>query len=81
MVKTYQWYLIYFCFAFTISIVLLFAAQMKMLAKEYHLPQNYFNLLMVVFPLGNGLSRIISGGISDPESYLCTNIDAILITS
>ncbi len=65
MVKTSQWYLIYFCFAFTISIVLLFAAQMKMLAKEYHLSQNYFDLLLVIFPVGNGLSRIVSGGVSD----------------
>lgn len=65
MVKTYQWYLIYFCFAFTVSIVLMFAAQMKMLAKEYHLPQTYFNWLLVIFPIGNGLSRIVSGAISD----------------
>lgn len=65
MLRTYQWYLIYFCFAFTVSIVLIFGAQMKMLAKEYNLPKNYFNWLMVIFPLGNGLSRIVSGIISD----------------
>lgn len=65
MLSTYQWYLIYFCFAFTVSIVLIFGAQMKMLAKEYNLPKNYFNWLMVIFPLGNGLSRIVSGAISD----------------
>ena len=65
MLHTYQWYLIYFCFAFTVSIVLIFGAQMKMLAKEYNLPKNYFNWLMVIFPLGNGLSRIVSGAISD----------------
>lgn len=65
MLRTYQWYLIYFCFAFTVSIVLMFAAQMKMLAKEYHLPQNYFNWLLVIFPLGNGLSRIVAGVVSD----------------
>jgi len=65
MVQTYQWYLIYFCFAFTVSIVLLFGAQLKMLAKEYNLPQNYFDLLLIVFPLGNGLSRVISGTLSD----------------
>lgn len=65
MLRTYQWYLIYFCFAFTVSIVLIFGAQMKMLAKEYNLPKNYFNWLMIIFPLGNGLSRIVSGAISD----------------
>jgi len=65
MMGTYQWYLIYFCFAFTVSIVLLFGAQMKMVAKEYQLPKEYFNLLLVIFPLGNGLSRIVSGAVSD----------------
>jgi OFA family oxalate/formate antiporter-like MFS transporter len=65
MLRTPQWYLIYFCFSFTISIVLLFAAQMKMLAKEYHIPQSHFDLLLVLFPIGNGLSRIVSGSVSD----------------
>jgi MFS transporter, OFA family, oxalate/formate antiporter len=65
MLRTHQWYLIYFCFSFTIAIVLLFAAQMKMLAKEYHLPKSYFDLLLVIFPIGNGLSRIVSGSVSD----------------
>jgi MFS transporter, OFA family, oxalate/formate antiporter len=65
MMATYQWYLIYFCFAFTVSIVLLFGAQMKMVAREYNLPKGYFDLLLVVFPLGNGLSRVVSGAVSD----------------
>lgn len=65
MLKTYQWYLIYFCFSFTVSIVLMFAAQMKMLAKEYHLPAAYFNWLLVLFPIGNGLSRVVAGAVSD----------------
>jgi OFA family oxalate/formate antiporter-like MFS transporter len=65
MMGTYQWYLIYFCFAFTVSIVLLFGAQMKMVAKEYQLPKEYFDLLLVLFPLGNGLSRIVAGAVSD----------------
>ncbi|HSR13099.1 MAG TPA: OFA family MFS transporter [Thermodesulfobacteriota bacterium] len=65
MMATRQWFLIYFCFSFTIAIVLLFAAQMKMLAKEYQLPQVYFDILLVLFPIGNGLSRIVSGGVSD----------------
>ena len=65
MMGTYQWYLIYFCFAFTVSIVLLFGAQMKMVAKEYQLPKAYFDLLLVLFPLGNGLSRVVSGAVSD----------------
>ena len=65
MLKTYQWYLIYFSFTFTVSIVLMFGAQMKMVAKEYNLPANYFSVLIILFPLGNGLSRVAAGSISD----------------
>ena len=65
MLGTYQWYLIYFSFTFTVAIVLLFGAQMKTLAKEFSVPANYFNVVLVLFPLGNGLSRVVSGAISD----------------
>ncbi len=65
ILKTYQWYLIYFSFSFTVSIVLMFGAQMKMLAREYNMPQEYFSLLLVLFPIGNGLSRVVAGSISD----------------
>lgn len=65
MLKTYQWYLIYFSFTFTVSIVLMFGAQMKMLAREFNIPQDYFNMVLILFPLGNGLSRIVSGTVSD----------------
>jgi len=65
MFGTVQWYLIYFAFSFTISIVLMFAAQIKMMAKEFNLPANYFTLLLVLFPLGNGLSRMLGGAVSD----------------
>ncbi|MCK4786920.1 MAG: MFS transporter, partial [Desulfobacteraceae bacterium] len=65
MLRTYQWYLMYFSFAFTASIVLMFGAQMKMLAKEFAIPENYFSILLVIFPLGNGFSRIVSGAVSD----------------
>jgi MFS transporter, OFA family, oxalate/formate antiporter len=65
MLKTHQWFLIYFSFTFTISIVLMFGAQMKMVAKEFDLPKSYFSVLLVLFPLGNGLSRVFAGAISD----------------
>ncbi len=65
MLQTYQWYLIYFSFMFTVSIVLMFGAQMKMVAKEFNLPPAYFSVLLVLFPLGNGLSRVVSGSLSD----------------
>lgn len=65
MLRTYQWLLIYFSFAATVSIVLMFGAQMKMLAKEFKIPSNYFSLVLFLFPLGNGLSRIFAGTVSD----------------
>ncbi len=65
MLKTYQWFLIYFSFAGTVSIVLMFGAQMKMLAREYNLPEIYFNWVLVLFPLANGLSRVFAGAVSD----------------
>jgi len=65
MVKTYQWPLMYFSFTVTVSIVLIFGAQMKMVAKEFNVPANYFSLLLVLFPLGNGLSRVVAGTVSD----------------
>ncbi len=65
MLKTYQWFLIYFSFIVTVSIVLMFGAQMKTLAKEFNLPAKYFSLLLVLFPMGNGLSRVLSGALSD----------------
>lgn len=65
MLRSYQWFIIYFSFAATVSIVLMFGAQMKMLAKEFDIPQSYFSLVLVLFPLGNGLSRVFAGGVSD----------------
>jgi OFA family oxalate/formate antiporter-like MFS transporter len=65
MLKTYQWFLIYFSFAATVSIVLMFGAQMKMLAREFNIPASYFNWVLVLFPLANGLSRIFAGAVSD----------------
>ncbi|MCL0038310.1 OFA family MFS transporter, partial [Thermodesulfovibrionales bacterium] len=65
MLKTYQWFLIYFCFAFTISIILLFAAHLKMIAQEYNLPAAYLHWLLALFPLGNGLSKVVAGAVSD----------------
>jgi OFA family oxalate/formate antiporter-like MFS transporter len=65
MLRTYQWFMIYFAFAFTISVVLMFGAQMKMLAKEFHIPQAHLYALLFLFPLGNGISRIIAGATSD----------------
>jgi MFS transporter, OFA family, oxalate/formate antiporter len=65
MLGTRQWYLIYFSFSVTVSLVLLFGAQMKLLAREYDLPAPYFSLLLVLFPLANGVSRVLAGFISD----------------
>lgn len=65
MLITRQWFLIYFSFAVTVSIVLMFGAQMKMLSKEFSIPPHYFSLVLVLFPLGNGLSRVFAGTVSD----------------
>ena len=65
MLGTYQWYLIYFSFVVTISIVLMFAAQIKMMLKEFHISRTFINLIIVIFPIGNGLSRILAGTVSD----------------
>jgi OFA family oxalate/formate antiporter-like MFS transporter len=65
MMMTRQWLLIYFSFAVTVSIVLMFGAQMKILAKEFGIPNRYFGLVLVLFPLGNGLSRVLAGAVSD----------------
>jgi len=65
MLRTYQWFLIYFSFTVTVSIVLMFGAQMKMLAKEFNIPAGYFSMLLALFPLGNGLSRVVAGAVSD----------------
>jgi OFA family oxalate/formate antiporter-like MFS transporter len=65
MLRTRQWYVMYIGFTITISIVLIFGAQMKMLAREYALPSSYFHLLLVVFPLANGCSRLAAGWASD----------------
>ncbi|MCS7096933.1 MAG: MFS transporter [Candidatus Methanomethylicia archaeon] len=65
MVLTWQWPLIYFSFIFTVAIVLIFAAQLKMFAKSLNIPSEYINLALIVFPIGNGLSRIIAGASSD----------------
>ena len=29
------------------------------------MPKEYFDLLLVIFPLGNGLSRVVAGAVSD----------------
>ena len=65
MLRTPQWFLIYFSFSFAISTILIFAAQMKMIAREFGIPQAHFDLLLILFPLGNGVSRIFGGVVSD----------------
>jgi MFS transporter, OFA family, oxalate/formate antiporter len=65
MLSTYQWYLIYLSFVVTISIVLMFGAQIRMLLHEFEIPRTFINLIIVLFPIGNGLSRIFAGTVSD----------------
>ena len=65
MLRSRQWFVLYFSFTFTISTVLTFAAQLKMIANEFAIPQIYFDLLLILFPLGNVASRIFGGVIAD----------------
>lgn len=65
MLRTPQWFLIYFSFTFAISTILVLAAQMKMIAREFGIPPAHFDLLLILFPLGNGISRIFGGVVSD----------------
>lgn len=65
MLKTPQWYTIYISFSLTVSVVLMFGAQMKTMARDYLLPESYFQALLVLFPLANGLSRVLAGAVSD----------------
>ncbi|MEM1546398.1 MAG: MFS transporter [Candidatus Methanomethylicia archaeon] len=65
MVLTWQWPIIYFSFIFTVAIVLIFAAQLKMLAKTFNISGWYLNIALFLFPIGNGLSRIFAGIASD----------------
>jgi len=89
MLRTPQWFLIYFSFIFTISTILVFAAQLKMIAGEFAVPQAHFDLLLVLFPLGNGISRIFGGVVSDRIGrertmvifYLLLSFSIFLLTS
>jgi OFA family oxalate/formate antiporter-like MFS transporter len=65
MLRTPQWYGVYFSFSLTVSVVLLFGAQMKTMARDYGLPDTHFQALLVLFPLANGLSRVLAGAVSD----------------
>lgn len=65
MLRTWQWYLIYLTFIITPTAALMFGAQLKPMAVEFNIPTNYLNVVLVVFPLANGLSRVIAGIISD----------------
>lgn len=65
MLRTRQWYLIYFSFIITPAIVLMFGAQLKMISNELQIPPEYLNAALITFPLASGLSRIIAGAVSD----------------
>ena len=65
MVRTRQWYVMYVSFSVTISVVLMLAAQMKLLAAQYQLPAGHFRTLLIAFPLANGFSRLLAGAVSD----------------
>jgi len=65
MMRTPQWLIIYLGFTLIISVVLMFASHLKMIAAEFKISGPMFSFLLVAFPLGNGLSRIVAGLVSD----------------
>ncbi len=65
MLRTWQWYVIYVTFIATPTTALMFGAQLKLMATEFNIPASYLNLMLVLFPLANGLSRVIAGFVSD----------------
>lgn len=65
MAATRQWLLIYLGFTLIISVVLMFASHLKMIAQEFNISGPLFSLVLVAFPLGNGFSRIVAGLVSD----------------
>ena len=65
MVATNQWLIIYLGFILIVSVVLMFASHLKMIAQEFHISGPLFSLVLVAFPIGNGLSRIVAGLVSD----------------
>lgn len=65
MMVTRQWLIIYLGFTLIVSVVLMFASHLKMIAAEFHITGPMFSFLLVAFPLGNGLSRIVAGLVSD----------------
>lgn len=81
MLRTPQWYAIYVSFSLTVSVVLMFGAQMKTMARQYELPHSYFQALLVLFPLANGLSRVLAGAISDKLGRESTMMALYLLLS
>lgn len=65
MLGTRAWYVMYLSFSITVSVVLFFGAQLKVLASTYGVPAGYLHALLVLFPVANGLSRLLAGAVSD----------------
>jgi OFA family oxalate/formate antiporter-like MFS transporter len=65
MLKTYQWWFTYISFTIVAAVALLFGAQISLMAKENKIPADVLSFVLVAFPIANGFSRIVGGGISD----------------
>jgi len=65
MVGTSQWWLIYSAFILTSQTGLMIAAQLTSLGESFNLSPSIVLLTTVIFPLTNGLGRIVGGRVSD----------------
>jgi len=65
VIKTPLFWIMYACFFFAAVPGLIATAQLAPFAKEYHIPENILTLALTVDRILNGMSRPISGWISD----------------
>jgi OFA family oxalate/formate antiporter-like MFS transporter len=65
MMKTHQWWLIYISFTIIAAIALLFGGNLKLIASELKIDPLTLSLALTLFPIANGLSRVLGGYISD----------------
>ena len=65
MVSTWQWWLIYFAFIFTVNTGLMIASQLTSMGEAFKISEGFVLIAATLFPLTNGLGRIVGGSVSD----------------
>ena len=65
MISTWQWWLIYFAFIFTVNTGLMLSSQLTTIGDSFKISIDFVLITAALFPLTNGLGRIIGGFLSD----------------